>query len=313
MSSSSSSSSQKPLSSSSAATTANSSSSSSRLRSSSYYRKQSSSLDVVLFVPNLLGYIRIGLALLSLVTAISGGIGSHSHSQQRPVATVMLWLISSSLDLFDGILARKLHQTSTLGIYVDIAADNVLRTTVWIIAAVTAAHHNQTMSTASSTTIAAFSSSLHLLIPAWIISLEWCTMICTQLQARRQQQQQQQLVHSLHWKEQHQQEPTHPYWIRSLFRNNFRNPLGIWAIYGLFGANMLWYASYHAVLYQQVPYFVVWKYLAYAGRVLSMSCEIYLIQTFIITMQQQQWQIGTKEEQQEQEEKEDGSDKKKIQ
>jgi phosphatidylglycerophosphate synthase len=247
-----------------------------------YYRKQSStsSLDVVLFVPNVLGYLRIFLALLSLVTA--------SH---HPIATVLLWIGSSSLDLFDGMLARALHQTSTLGVYVDIAADNVLRTAVWMAAAAAAS------ASAASRDVSSATSSLRLIIPALIISLEWCTMICTQLHALRRDdhnvthwKDQQQSSSSSSQQQQHDNVDVNPWWIQQLFRNNFRNPLGIWAIYGLFGANVCWYASHHDVLVQAVPYFRIWQYVAYSGRGVAMSCELYLTTKFLKRLYQEQQQ-----------------------
>jgi phosphatidylglycerophosphate synthase len=82
-------------------------------------------LPVVLYVPNVLCYLRIILAYAGFF-----------YSTTDPVLTVWIWIVSAFLDLFDGILARKLNQCSSLGILLDIAADNILRSNIWVAAAV---------------------------------------------------------------------------------------------------------------------------------------------------------------------------------
>ena len=64
-------------------------------------------LPIHLYIPNLLGYARIILAF----------VGLHL-SDTQPGAAVVTWIFSATLDLFDGILARKLDQCSKLGVLV---------------------------------------------------------------------------------------------------------------------------------------------------------------------------------------------------
>ena len=64
-------------------------------------------LPVILYIPNILGYIRMFLAMLGLC-----------HVQTSPSTSICLWVFSSFLDMIDGYLARKLNQCSKLGILV---------------------------------------------------------------------------------------------------------------------------------------------------------------------------------------------------
>jgi phosphatidylglycerophosphate synthase len=187
---------------------------------------------VALYIPNLLAYARIILAF----------VGLH-FADTRPRLAVGTWIFSASLDLIDGILARALHQTSSLGILLDIAADNVLRTTIWVATATT--------------------DQLRL-VACIVISLEWITMLATQLHATQS---------GTHWKATRENDP----WIvRAIFANNFRRPMGIWTIYGLFTAGLFAYMTPHKDHFEMIPYFNTFKYLAYSGRVLSSLVEIWL-------------------------------------
>jgi CDP-diacylglycerol--inositol 3-phosphatidyltransferase len=192
-------------------------------------------MPVALYIPNLMGYARILLAFFGLFI-----------SSTRPVAAIWVWLLSASLDLLDGIIARALNQTSSFGILLDISADNILRTCVWIAA----------------------SRDNVKVVACFFISLEWVTMICTQLHSG-----------DAHWKSERQQ--TDPWFIRTCFHNNFRNPLGMIVIYGLFSANMWTYGSQHAALYETIPGFELWRYLAYVGRTLGLCVEVWLCHSYL--------------------------------
>jgi len=196
-------------------------------------------LPVALYIPNLLGYARIALAFGGLRFAASD-----------PVWAVALWIGSAFLDLFDGILARALRQTSRLGVFLDIAADNILRTVVWVAAASAAA----SLDTHSSAQVA---------VSCAVICLEWTTMVSTQVYAAQNSQ---------HWKEARGKDP----WIIQVFFNsNFRNPLGFLGVYGLFAANLFAYGCYHPVLYENIPHYDTFMYLAYAGRFISATIELW--------------------------------------
>lgn len=191
-------------------------------------------MPVALFIPNLMGYARIVLAFVGLYI-----------SSSRPVAAIWVWLASASLDLLDGIIARALNQTSSFGVVLDISADNILRTCVWI----AASHDNIKV------------------VACFFISLEWVTMICTQLHSGE-----------AHWKSERHKDP---WFIRTCFHNNFCNPLGLIVIYGLFSANMWTYGSQHAVLYETIPWFELWRYLAYVGRALGLCIEVWLCHSYL--------------------------------
>ena len=61
-----------------------------------------------------------------------------------------------------------------------------------------------------------------------------------------------------------------------IFANNFRTPLGIWCIYGLFCAPVLCYATSKKDLVEIFPLIDTWKYLAYSGRLISAMAETWL-------------------------------------
>lgn len=192
------------------------------------------SVPVAFYIPNLLGYARI---LLSFV-------GLH-FSSTNPTLAAGIWIFSASLDLIDGILARALNQTSSLGILLDIIADNILRTSLWIAASA--------------------ADPFCRLVGCMIVSLEWITMISTQLHASQS---------GIHWKASREQDP---WLIKKIFANNFRTPIGIWCIYGLFGSAIFAYAKQHHELVEMIPFFTLWKYLAYSGRLISLFVESWLV------------------------------------
>ena len=168
----------------------------------------------------------------------------------EPVLAVWIWILSASLDLIDGPLARALQQTSSLGILLDIASDNILRTTAWI-AAVTV-------------------EPSYALVACILISLEWTTMICTQLHSREKGGE--------HWKTTRECDP----WIvRAIFANNFKTPLGSWCIYGLFSAPFFAYGDKFEVFHNNIPYFSFWKNAAFAGRAISLLVELRMTSGYV--------------------------------
>jgi phosphatidylglycerophosphate synthase len=194
-------------------------------------------IPTVLFIPNLLGYARIALAFMGLF-----------YSTTDPVTAVLTWIVSGFLDLFDGILARALKQTSSFGVFLDIAADNVLRTAVWVAVAAVSLPNGPWYVGG---------------VAYFLICLEWSTMVSTQVYAA---------LNSEHWKHARDNDP----WIvQAYFRNNFRNMLGGLGIYGLFSSNLWLYGSFHPVLYKTIPYFDALMYLAFLGRALSATIEIW--------------------------------------
>ena len=68
--------------------------------------------NVFLFVPNLIGYVRIALALLSFYFMPS-----------RPVRPVLCYVFSGLLDALDGYAARALNQSTRFGAMLDMLTD----------------------------------------------------------------------------------------------------------------------------------------------------------------------------------------------
>ena len=200
-----------------------------------------SSLPVYLYIPNILGYARIVLAFYGIY--LSGS---------NPVGAVVTFVVSASLDLVDGILARRLQQTSSLGIVLDIGADNILRTCCWIAAA---CHED--------------ASPLLKTLASAIVCLEWITMLATQLHAAHSQ---------VHWKSEREKDP---WLVRALYANGFKNPIGAVTMYGLFSANLWTYGEFHPVLYDRIPLFELFKFTAYFGRALGICVEVWMIKGYI--------------------------------
>jgi len=205
--------------------------------------KRRRQIPVALYIPNLMGYTRIILAFVGLYL-----------SSSRPVAAIWTWLASASLDLLDGIAARALNQTSALGLLLDICADNILRSSVWMAASISQ------------------ESSITPTLACLLVSVEWMTMIATQLSA------------DVHWKEERHEDP---WLIRTCFRNNFRNPLGIIVMYGLFSAGMWTYGAQYQVFHDSIPLFEMWRYLSYVGRALALCIELWFCRRYLSTVIEQ--------------------------
>jgi phosphatidylglycerophosphate synthase len=201
-----------------------------------------SRLKVALYWPNILCYGRIILAFVGLCYA-----NSKNDQHFSPSTAILLWIGSAFLDLFDGLLARLLNQSSQLGVLLDIIADNTLRTSVWVAVVIVTPY------------------TLLQLLAVAIVCTEWITMILTQLH----------LVHrgGEHWKKQRENDP----WIiRTFFANNFRNPLGTLGIIGLFSANLFVFGAHFPSIYSHIPGFYVFLALAGAGRLLSFMIELWM-------------------------------------
>lgn len=70
--------------------------------------------QVLLYVPNLIGYARIVLLLASLRTML-----------HDPYVTASLYMLSALLDAFDGMAARRLNQCTKFGAMLDQLTDRV--------------------------------------------------------------------------------------------------------------------------------------------------------------------------------------------
>ncbi|XP_071374597.1 CDP-diacylglycerol--serine O-phosphatidyltransferase [Centroberyx affinis] len=96
-------------------------------------------LQVLLYWPNIIGYIRIGLVFAAWL------------AYNRPAAFIPLYSISIALDGVDGWLARRLGQSSRFGAWLDVVVDNLSRGMLWSL----------------------------LFEWGWLVSaVEWCVFVC---------------------------------------------------------------------------------------------------------------------------------------
>ena len=150
------------------------------------------------YLPNVICYIRIALSFYGLYrvqsTLQNGGEG---------VTTLFPFVFAAGLDFVDGIAARKLGQCTALGVILDIVADNVLRTCSWIAVAVV--------------------NPKLVLLSAFVIALEWTTMLSTQMYSSSR---------GKHWKDSTVSEL--PRFVSIVLKDGFRNPYGAWIICSLF-------------------------------------------------------------------------------
>jgi len=273
-------------------------------------RRAAKRIPVPLYAPNLLGYARIGLAFVGLyyamipITTSFDPVGSSSNELasaypgQGAGRAVQIWILSASLDLLDGPLARRLDQCSKFGVLLDVLADNVLRTATWIATAV-AAVTVTVKASASDTTEDRAAHSIHsiaiVLVAGGLVCLEWTTMLCTQLKS---------VADGKHWKLHHNgsnqttsnggskssssadaalflEDPPVPALVTAIFRDNFRSPLGVLSMYGMFSAGLWTYGSYFDRLRESLPLFEMWWALAVLGRVISLRVEIWLCWSYL--------------------------------
>ena len=216
------------------------------------------SWPVALYIPNLLGYLRIFLSFYGLKNAI----------QQKPDSALNMWVAAALLDLIDGIAARKLNQCSQFGILLDVAADNVLRSTVWISAILESLKNDPSMANEACAALS-------------IICLEWITMFCSQ----SSQTVKKKGGMRVHWKDMHKETP---FWVRAVFKNNFKTVPGIFAIFGLFVSpfgTYIWYAdrlnvTWPSRLLSEDDLSILIQ-ISYVGRLLSAMVEMWICYDYL--------------------------------
>ncbi|CUM67247.1 uncharacterized protein PRCAT00004940001 [Priceomyces carsonii] len=74
--------------------------------------KEITTKDIFLFIPNLIGYLRVITALLSFICM-----------KNHPIPTLIFYGISGFLDAFDGYAARKYNQGTRFGAVLDMVTD----------------------------------------------------------------------------------------------------------------------------------------------------------------------------------------------
>lgn len=80
----------------------------------------SSALTVLLYIPNIIDYLRLILLVLSWLLYYC-----------CPWTSLCTYVLSIALDAVDGIVARRLKQTSAFGAWLDIVVDNLGRGMLW--------------------------------------------------------------------------------------------------------------------------------------------------------------------------------------
>lgn len=222
---------------------------------------RSSSWPVALYVPNIMGYLRIILSFYGLKSAI----------RQQSSTALNTWVAASLLDLFDGMAARRLNQCSKFGVLLDILADNILRTIIWIAAIFESLKSHDDDDETITAKVCLWTGA---------ICLEWITMVCSQCN--------QAISESGHWKDFHKGRQS-PFWIEAIFKNNFKNLPGGVAIFGLFVAP---FGSYVWAADRTTKSTWPWRILsensaqllirfAYAGRLLCVLVEFWLCIEYI--------------------------------
>ena len=209
-----------------------------------------SNWPVALFIPNLLGYLRIVLSFIGLNYAL----------QSQPNIALNIWIVAALLDCIDGMAARILNQCSEFGVLLDVIADNTLRTTIWISAIIEAMKSGNDM------------SSIGICVWVSIICLEWLTMFCTQSKED-----------DTHWKDMEGDDT--PFFVKLIFTNNFRGA-GTFAIYGLFVAPIGSYVLYVAdqtwlVNVFAEDYLANLVLVAYVGRFTTIMVELWICKKFM--------------------------------
>lgn len=108
------------------------------------------------------------------------------------------------------------------------------------------------------------------LVATFIISLEWITMLSTQLHTNSNERE--------HWKKTQENDPS---FVKLYFSNRFHNPIGMLGVYGLFTSGMFTYASLYPAVYDSIPFFFIWQYLSYLGRIITIPVEFWLCWKYI--------------------------------
>ena len=84
-------------------------------RAKNMANKSTTAGDVLLYIPNLIGYLRVICTVLSLILMI--------RFPDRWIIAIILYVSSFVGDLFDGLAARKFDQCSIFGGMLDMVTD----------------------------------------------------------------------------------------------------------------------------------------------------------------------------------------------
>ena len=200
------------------------------------------SREVLLLVPNLIGYTR------GLVFGVAAWLDGQGHKG----GFLLLYHLCWALDGLDGLVARRLSQISRFGAWLDVVTDVVGRgwlwTQVW-------PRHGY-----------------------WVACLEWATVVATSEAGAT-------------WKQTSSDSALLcPTVVRTLSRNGYKSPWGLWILGSVHGLPVLLYAQHHAILdtaltsyLSEVPSLLTTFLLVLlcAGRLLAGICEVSLIASYV--------------------------------
>ena len=173
--------------------------------------------NVFLFIPNIIGYIRIGIILYGL-----------KYFRNNTEYFLLFSFIQSCLDFVDGYAARKLNQCSKFGALLDIVIDNITRTSTWL----STLYHMPYKNDELLGYIIVFSG-------LYCISEMWFCCLCTQMMST---------LHGEHWKE--RCKDGDPQWLSKIFANGFKNIYGFFVIGSTF--SLPWYLTAYFIGYHNL-------------------------------------------------------------
>uniref|UniRef100_A0A7S3V4V0 CDP-diacylglycerol--inositol 3-phosphatidyltransferase n=1 Tax=Chaetoceros debilis TaxID=122233 RepID=A0A7S3V4V0_9STRA len=221
-------------------------------------------LPIPLYLPNIICYSRVILSLISLITSWLTVVRGDNFVFYFQL-TACLWILASFLDNIDGKIAKKLGQCSELGVLLDIIADNILRSCSWVACIMMGNQSNH--------------KNMWLPVLAVLsISIEWMTMLSTQLLAIYQEKE--------HWKDvntTNSNASEMPWLVNAILRNNFRSIWGGTTMYGSMGCAMVHFGHMNRDLLPKfilIPYDLA-RYVAYFGRVMAFFVETWFCLEFL--------------------------------
>ena len=188
--------------------------------------------NVFLFLPNIIGYFRLALVLISWIC----------HASSQAQLSLTCYIFAVVLDFFDGLAARRLQQSSAFGAWFDVFIDVVARTMMWNMIFTPSVGTSSTNTGSTSTQLLTTLSSSF----PWgqlISSLEWLTFVCNHT------------GHGSRWKTRMTitedsvsnsttplstsvttfSSSSPPFWVRRCFANGFKSPAGCFVIAGVHG------------------------------------------------------------------------------
>ena len=185
--------------------------------------------------------------------------------------TVSIWIVASALDHLDSKIALCCDQSSEFGVLLDIISDNIFRASTWMACIVVS--YSPNLKDESSNT-----SWVLPMITVGLISIEWMTIVSTQMAALLMEKNANESI-SLEDPEGGQDKvPADPWIIEQMYKNDFRNALGLITIFGSMECGVVHFLHLLRVpILREFPCYAslldASRILAYAGRLLALYAE----------------------------------------